>query len=294
MIHFIVNNASNSGRSRIDWITLEKKLNDNALNYIINFCNRNNTVSDICKQINTNDTVIAVGGDGTINTIINEILLQHLDVYFTVLPDGTGNDWVKTHQLSTDADALLERLKNKNIFHHDVGKIEYGDDYKKVFYFVNMLGIGYSGTVVEILEQKKSYLKSKMKYTLASVIALKDLKNYKTDIQIDNKEVHENLTELNISICKYGGGGMLFAPEATGNSGYFHVASVSDFNALKFMMNTRKLFSGTYLKLKEVKSYQAKTVQLKKVKMLMQADGELLGNSPMHVSLLSKYLKVLV
>lgn len=294
MIHFIVNNASNNGKSKIDWIVLEKLLNENKLVYKISFCNRLQPVSKILSEnINKNDIVVAVGGDGTINAIINEIMHKKLDVFFTVLPDGTGNDWVKTHQINNNLSALIQRLKQDKVFHHDIGKIEYGEQFEKVFYFINMLGIGYSGKVVKVLDENLKILQNKFKYTLASLIALKSLKNFNTTIVIDGKDLKTNLTELNISICKYGGGGMKFAPFASGNSNFFHVAIVSNFNAIKFILNTQKLFSGEYIKHKDVETYNAKTIEIKHTKMYMQADGELLGNSPAKISILPNHLKVL-
>ena len=63
--------------------------------------------------------IISVGGDGTLHHVVNGIMMQRYvktsDITISVIPLGTGNDWVKTYNIPTSIKEAIEIIYKKNI-----------------------------------------------------------------------------------------------------------------------------------------------------------------------------------
>ncbi|MCB0749223.1 MAG: hypothetical protein KDC90_17305, partial [Ignavibacteriae bacterium] len=174
---YIVNPISGKGRGRKLIPLIEKFLNDNNIAYELKISEYHLHTTEIVKQNIANfDTIICVGGDGTLNEIVNGIPEDAFDhVNLGVLPIGTGNDFVKNIKLHK------ELLKNLSIFSGlisnkirstDVGMIDFKNsrsNKRHSHLFINAAGLGFDAQVGaltknnKILSGKLAYLFSVMK-----------------------------------------------------------------------------------------------------------------------------------
>jgi diacylglycerol kinase (ATP) len=100
-----------------------------------------------------------------------------------------------------------------------------------------------------------------------------------------------------VVICngKFFGGGMMVGPHAALDDGKFDVIVIGDFGRLEVIVNTPRLYNGTILTHPKVKEYRGTMVSVEsKQRMLIEADGELIGEGPATFRLLPAALKLLV
>src|SRR5690606_8010225 len=97
------------------------------------------------------DLVLAVGGDGTINEVVNGFFENdrpvNPDARLALFTSGTGGDFRKTFGLPVEVDAQIERIAKLNTRTIDVGKLTYTNDAggSGVRYFDNIASFGLSG-----------------------------------------------------------------------------------------------------------------------------------------------------
>src|SRR5688572_2970019 len=118
---------------------------------------------------------IGIGGDGTMNEIVNGIFQQKTvptsEIVMAFIPVGSGNDWVRTVGIPHDYEGAIKTIKTGSFFFHDVGKVTYQLNGKQQHrYFANIAGLAYDAFVVQRVNKKKSgnykmtVLTSLMKY----------------------------------------------------------------------------------------------------------------------------------
>ncbi len=184
---------------------------------------------------------ICVGGDGTINEIVNSAPSRS-NIEFGVIPHGSGNDFVRNFtnvELFSDIDAQLD------------GETVSLDLIKcNNTYCVNMINIGFDCSVVkEAARLKKSkFCPPGFSYMMGVMIAL--FKRYGTKMKIifdDGEVVDDTLLLTAIANGKFCGGGFKSNPEALLDDGVIDIAIVKKVSRLTFLSLLGSYKKGTYL-----------------------------------------------
>jgi len=115
--------------------------------------------------------IIAIGGDGTNNEVVNGIMQQNVvastAITYCLLPVGTGNDWIKEYQIPTALSKWAKMLKAGNHFLQDVGLVDYHQDTEQQQrYFTNVAGMAYDPFVLSEMEKLKRPVTSRLGYLL--------------------------------------------------------------------------------------------------------------------------------
>lgn len=296
---FLLNPTAGSGKAGKKWNEIEKKLNKNSVDFICEKTKFPNNSKEIIEKAIKNRfrKFMAIGGDGTLNDLVNGIFLQNEiksnEIIIGIIPMGSGNDWVRTHYNKQNIDELIKTLKKEQIILHDVGLIKYKASKK---YFINMAGFGFDAEVLKRANEIKNrgFFKGALAYTIALVLRLFKYKTVNAKIEIDEKIIGLELFNLDIGICKYAGGGMQLTPHAIFDDGKLAVTIVKKINRFKIIRNYFKLFSGKYIENKEIKTFQAEKIKVEsKPKIFAQADGELLSKGNYEISMLPQSIQVL-
>jgi len=115
-------------------------------------------------------------------------------------------------------------------------------------------------------------------------------------VRVDDGEEHSlNTINFCIANARYFGGGMMIAPEAKIDDGFFDVINIGDIGTLKILANAYSLYRGTHISLPEVKSMRAKRVEIRSADgfdLHLETDGELPGKLPAMFEIIPKALKV--
>ena len=239
--------------------------------------------------------IISVGGDGTLHHVVNGIMTQRYvktsDITISVIPLGTGNDWVKTYNIPKSIKEAIEIICKKNIITQDIGVLK---TVNTVTYFNNVAGIGYDGYVVSKLESLKKF--GSISYLIAGFYGMLFYKKSNFKIKINNKVIKTSCLMTVFGICKYSGGGMQFTEKINTSSGLLNVTIVKNFTLLDLIINLPKLYSGEIVNHKKVATYKTKEIEvsLKKTKPFIQADGELIGVGNVSVTIIEKAIQFVI
>lgn len=246
--------------------------------------------------------ILGIGGDGTVNEIVNgiysQVAVKPNDVVFAFIPVGTGNDWVKTIGIPTDYTGAARTIKTGNYFYQDVGIASYQTpEGTEKRYFVNIAGMGYDAFVTKTTNEKTQGGKNKGKfsYLMSLFTCLLKYSHTKVKVTLDNKEIIEDtMFSLNVGICKYNGNGMMQVPNAVPDDGILDITLFHNLTKWEVIQNTSKLYDGSFVSNPKISLHTAYSVKVESEPAIMlETDGESLGTSPFEFSLIHRGLKLI-
>jgi diacylglycerol kinase (ATP) len=214
--------------------------------------------------------VIAVGGDGLLHILLQRIVPAQIP--FTLIPAGTGNDFVRT--LGWDLQEIDEQLDcvlTTEPSAIDLGLVD-GE------WFGAILSTGFDSVVNEKANTMQ-WPKGPMKYNAAIAIELPRFKPRHYEITLDDRTMSTEAMLIAVSNGRSYGGGMLVCPNASISDGYFDVMVLHPVTKLEFLKVFPKVFAGTHVTHPAVEIVRSKTVRIES-KAVAYADGERIGQLP--------------
>lgn len=299
----IVNPASARGKMATRFPQIEATLRAENFPFDAVFTERRGHAIDLARAALDAgyDLIVAVGGDGTLNEVVNGMLADgkavNPNAVLGVISSGTGADFVRTANIPRDmilaARHLARATQNVPL---DIGEVTYRlNDKPAVRYFANVTGMGFDAQVIERLERGGKRGGGTIPYYSALVATISNFRNLDLTLTIDGKTVQGKMNPIVVCNGKYFGGGMMIGPNASLNDGKFHVVFGHDFTALELLLATPKLYNGTILTHPKATEYVAETVTVESnERVLIQADGELIGEGPATFRILPAALKLRV
>lgn len=297
---FIINPHAGNERGCKDWTLIESCLRKEKIAYEFIFTEKKHHAFELSEKAADKgyETIIAVGGDGTLNEIANGILKSNnpSDIVLGMIPVGSGNDWCRMYGIPSDYQKAVGIIKSRKIFIQDVGvvKCRNGNENTERF-FVNVAGLGFDAKVVQKTNKQKDKGRSgKLLYLLNLFTSLFSFKVVAATISIDNKEIKTKLFSMNTGICKYSGGGMMQVPGAIADDGLFDVTIINKIGKFDVIRNVKSLYDGSFIKHPKVDTYRGSKISVDAFPALnVEVDGETLGGSPMEFSIIPRALKII-
>lgn len=235
------------------------------------------------------DLVVAAGGDGTLNEVLNGIAEQASQIQVGLVPLGTGNDFARTLELPDSIEDCIDILRAGKTRPVDLGRFT-GE---KVRYFVNVSAGGFSGTVDEKLtpEIKKTW--GPLAYLRSAAEALPELKGYRTTIVLDDGEPIElELYNAVVANGRFLAGGTEVAPEALVDDGLLDLVLVPKRPMSEIALVTARMLLGKHLNCDGVVFHRAAKISItSQPGMWFNVDGETVGNEPALFEALPKALQ---
>ena len=157
----IVNPYSGNRNISEQWKEIKQLLNTKKINFSFAFTQFSKHEIELVDKAIQNGfrNIISIGGDGTLHHVVNGIMQQRYvktsDITIAVIPQGTGNDWIKTYNIPNDIEKVIEIISKKKTILQDIGVLE--TENKTVSYFNNVAGLGYDGYVVNKLKTLKRF-----------------------------------------------------------------------------------------------------------------------------------------
>ena len=302
----VVNPNAGSRKGEKDWPRIADLLNKNGFECHTVFTeSRQHAINITASAVDDGfRKIIVVGGDGTLNEVVNGIFLQKAclpaEVVTGMIPVGTGNDWGRMYGFPKKYKKAVAVIKAGHRFTQDAGHISFYDEHgKQERYFINVSGMGYDALVA----LKANRMKDKgqggtFAYLLNIFTGLYQYQNSHFDIEVDGKEVFSGkVLSMNLGICRYNGGGLMQVPEAIPDDGLLDVTVIKAIPKFKIITNVAKLYSGSFIKLKYVNQYRGKSCRIlsrPEGVVMLEADGESLGHSPLEFSVLHKAVTFII
>jgi YegS/Rv2252/BmrU family lipid kinase len=297
----IVNPAAGAGKSGRLWPRIMGEFKGHGLRFERDITEAPGHAIELAKAAAKNgyDMVIAVGGDGTVNEIVNGLYasggLQH--ALLGIVSTGTGSDYIRTCGIPRPFKDACQRLFQPQKRTVDLGIVEYtknGQKYERLF--VNFAGMGFDAEIVRRTSQQFKALGSLPAYLLGTFATLVAYTNKKVSLVVDGKEEEKRVCTVIMNNGKYGGGGMLTAPCADLDDGLLDVLVVGDLSKEDLLLSLPRIYKGTHLTHPKVNLKKAKQIEVKSLdgKIHLQADGELLGEAPAKFRILPAALNIIV
>lgn len=247
--------------------------------------------------------VIAVGGDGTINEVVNGLIANDRPVNpetaLSIVMRGTGNDFRRSLTGSRSADEDIRALARGTRRQIDVGKVTFtGHDGKPaVRYFDNLASFGLSGEVDRRVNAARAVktLGGKATFAWATLGAIFGFENPQVTLTFDDGERSSGKFRLGVvANGRFAGGGMCFAPGARLDDGRFDVVLLGDFGLAATLRNFPKIYRGTHIGRPGVTHRQAvRLVAESPQTVLLDIDGEAPGRLPATFEIVPHVLTVL-
>jgi len=298
----IVNPNAGAGKCFRDWPRIEKLLDSYQFSYKKVFTIRKFHAILLSRDfINKGyKKIIVVGGDGTMNEVINGVFVQKRfdtrEITVGMIPVGTGNDWGRMFGIASNYEEAVRTIKESNTFIQDAGKVVfYKNDRILKRYFINIAGMGFDALVVKKTNRLKD--KHKGNPTLYLYNIFTSLFNYKASratIEVDGVANSRDIFSLSLGICKYNGGGMMQLPDAQPDDGLFDLTVIKKIGKLEVIRNIKMLYNGTINKHPKVETYRGRFIRIFAPKeIFLETDGESLGHTPLEFEIIPASIKVL-
>ena len=213
------------------------------------------------------ELVLAVGGDGTVNQV-----LQRLDLAaqtLMVLPSGTGNDLARALHMPRKFDDYVRALPSFSVMEIDAWKI--GERR-----FVNSLGIGLDTQVLETMANSRGLLHSN--YMAAFLATLPRLKRTKIHAVLDGSATVDGKVWWLVAMNSVNiGGGLPVAPGADLSDGKLDVIVIGDCPRVEMLMKLPKLYRQTHYGDKRISHMHAAQIDFEEMMppVSVGIDGEL-------------------
>jgi diacylglycerol kinase (ATP) len=238
------------------------------------------------------ELIVAAGGDGTLNEVVNGVVSAADHVRIGLLPLGTGNDFARSLGLPTDIEACIEILRAGRTRASDVVRVTSD----RVRHFVNVSAGGFSGVVNEKMTPQLKKQWGPLAYVRGAAAALAELRAYRTRIAVENETVlSRDLYNVVIANGRYVAGGTPIAPDAKIDDGLLDVILIPTMPMPQLAMLVAQIVVGTHMANDAVIFRRAKKVSVKsRPGMWFNVDGELVGNQPAVFDVLPRIMRFIV
>lgn len=299
----IVNPEAGSGKGLKDWPTIKSILESEGVDFSYSITERKYhavelTISAIREGYRN---ILVVGGDGTLNEVVNGVFIQSVvattQITIGVIGVGTGNDWQRTFAIPHDYHGKVISIKNEKTILQDVGKVEFFEArVRQSRYFANAAGVGFDARVAMATNRlKESGRRGKILYISSLLKTLFRYRSTVAKIAIDEQNLGGKIFSMTLGIGKYNGGGMMQVPNALPDDGLFDITIIKKIRRINVLRNIFRLYNGTILNHPRIFGYQGKTITIaSKPPVYLEVDGESLGTSPFKFSIVPQSIRVVV
>ncbi|MEA3447589.1 MAG: diacylglycerol kinase family protein [Bacteroidota bacterium] len=301
---FIVNPNAGNSKAGKDWRRIEKILQKREVKYkAMLTAQSGHALNIISEELQLGyKTIIVVGGDGTLNEVVNGIFHQNIvppeQVNLGIIPVGTGNDWARYYKLPRNYNKALNRIFKHKTHFQDVGRVRYTYEGKEnISYFVNIAGFGFDAEVVNrtnVIQERGN--RAAITYLYSLLRCLFSYKAEELNLIINDKHIRQKVFSISIGNGKYSGGGMRQTPHAVINDGLLDVTVYDDMSVWKIVVNLPKLYNGRVKKLNTVSSYRSSKLAIfnENKPLFAEIDGELIKGTHFNVEILPSALRILL
>jgi diacylglycerol kinase (ATP) len=248
------------------------------------------------RKNNPDTVIVAVGGDGTVNEVGNGIIGG--SSLMSVVPIGSGNDFVKMFSIPTSPEKALAMIKKGKPRLCDAGRVVIStNDTVGITerYFLNGIGIGFDAAVANQTTRYK-YLKGFPLYIVSVARTLMSFSTPNMLMSVNGLSVNGQHFLIAVGNGKCAGGGFYLTPEAEINDGLLDICLVDNLSIPRVLKIFPSVLSGKHKKHKEVHFYKSEELVVTSQQPIMvHADGEVLATQAreIHMSVQPSVLKIL-
>jgi diacylglycerol kinase (ATP) len=302
-IQIVVNPVAGSGKAKLVAQSILQRISSKTgSNIKVTYTKDKNDATLVTREaiLNHAGLIVAVGGDGTINEVVNGFFNDGKQIdplcELGIINCGTGSGYAGTLNIPRQLDKQIELLFRPSYTELDLGYLTCQNRTGNLInrLFVNECQTGIGSKVTSIVGKKFKKMGGTIAFGLAATIQAIMLKAVEMDIAFENDSFQRfPLIGLVVGNGKECAGGMKLTPDARMNDGFFDVLSIHEMSRIKRLMKLPQVYSGTHVMSQGFSVTRCKRLKIMaKSELLVEADGELLGYAPFNVDILPSAIRV--
>jgi len=290
--------AGTNGATYRQWPHIQSLLRENGLSFDFQYTEGTGHASELARRAASDGYrfLVAVGGDGTIHEVANGLLnsANAATTAMGIVSTGTGNDLIKSLGIPGDYIGACRNVTGDRRLLIDVGRVEYMRDGKPASrFFINGAGVGFDAEVAAGSKKVPRFMGSTVPFVLSLLKNLPGYRNKDVRMDIDGRRESRRVLSVVVTNGAYFGGGMRIAPGADLSDRKLDVVTIGDVGKAELLQVFPRVYKGTHATHPKVRMEKAERVTIECDKrILLQADGELLGEGPVTFQMLPAALNV--
>ena len=249
---------------------------------------RKGILGEILGSINLEEyrKIIAAGGDGTINIVVNEMMRNNIDLPLAIFPSGTANDFAYYFDLPHDIDNMVKIALEERYTYADIGRVN-GK------YFINVAAMGF---LVDVSQKTDANIKNTLgiiSYYLKGFTEIPNLKPIPVKITSDEYTSEDMIYFMLVMNGRSAGGFKRIAPLAEVNDGLLDVMLFKEMSMLELAPLLFNVMSGQHHENKNVVFFQTKKLKVESEQQVgTDVDGEKGAEFPLDIEVVPKRLRI--
>ncbi|MFM1945857.1 MAG: hypothetical protein RL207_140 [Bacteroidota bacterium] len=258
--------------------------------------NKGKELVDIAKIYASNvEMIVAIGGDGTLNEILNGLLESgspELPI-LAIIPFGTGNDFYQsTFFQKFHFDLFIDAMTKPTFVLSDIGKMVTENETR---YFMNIADIGFGGSVVLSLTEFRQKFGPRFSYGLAILKTFIGFKRPHISISASNFTYKGELLLAAACNGSIFGNGLHIHPGASISDGKLNMTILAKVSLLDYLLNVIKVKRGKRIKHPEAHYFESNSLTLTSdsEELHAETDGEYIHGKSFEIAIIPQRLKIL-
>lgn len=286
-IKLIINPASGGKKAEKLIPAINEILRRSRLDFDIGITRNPGEATYLAREASKNNfqIIVAAGGDGTVNEVVNGIIGSNS--LLGVIPLGLGNDFAKGIGIPSKLKEACLVFSDGITRDIDVGRVNNR-------YFVNGLGIGFDAWVAWESQRIRKFLPSKWIYLFAAIKIMFKYQPIPVKIDFAKTSLEKRVLLIAVGNGKSCGGGFLLTPEAEFDDGLIDACIIDGIDRAKLIIHLPKALKGTHTRLPYVTAFKTNRLTINSPNLLLaHVDGEILQDYKFQIEILPKRLKVI-
>lgn len=246
--------------------------------------------------------IICVGGDGTLNEVINGIMDYNpalsSEVTVGFIPNGTGCDLAKSISVPRELARAVRAVAEGKTTRMDLGKIRHLDasGRETLRYFHNIASLGLGGEVVRKVNRTSKRFGPFLSFIWATLMTLLTYQTKRVSFSIDGSGLFDQVIwHMAVANGQFQGGGMWVAPGAKVDDGLFDITVVGDLSLPRVFANLHNLYNGRIHSVSKVASFRGRVIDvLSGSEVFLDVDGEEPGTIPVRIEVVPGAINMIV
>ncbi|MGM9753452.1 MAG: diacylglycerol/lipid kinase family protein [Candidatus Cryptobacteroides sp.] len=304
--YIIVNPHAGSGKTMSEWVPAENILKELGVPFYTVYTTHKHHAAELAAMAARTGyrKILAVGGDGSIHEVFEGVLswcevskVPYEDFYLAVVPIGSGNDWIKSYGLPRDSQKVVEILAKGNFVKQDIVKVTLAGG--KVSYMTNIGGVGFDSHVCDkVNKSKERGMRSSRIYLNALLFNLFHIAPVDIDFYCDDELVYSGkVLDIAFGNGSYCGGGMQQCSLANPGDGILDAMIVPKIPINQLLKELPRIYTKSVHESKKILYCRGSRFRViphnAESADIVELDGEIVGNLPVEVELLSGQVNVL-
>jgi len=289
----VVNPASCAGKTGRAWPELRRALAAAGVEVEERLTREPRQATELTRQALRDGAgrVVAVGGDGTLNEVVNGFFDEDgapiaTDAVLGLVPSGTGGDFRRTAGIPVGAAAapILAAGANRPV---DVGRLTL--DGAAPRHFVNIADCGIGGEVVARVNRSSKRAGGTATFLWHSLASLLSYRPRAARVEIDGTVEEGRYQNVVVANGRYFGGGMRVAPDADLGDGQFDVVLFGDLPKVRSITGIRRIYAGTHIGqpgIRMIRAQRVRVTPLEDPPLGFEMEGEEVGPAPATLEIL--------